>query len=145
MSLTIYVDEWPKRITTPTGTIFNPSPETCQAHGYELTTPEMRDQRNQERQQALQDAEQAELQRQQEVEALRTAYRDSATKFCTLAGIEPTQTKFEDATLIQTKIEQANDEQDFVKALGLTQLSLAMQHILTDLRRKDGDDAWDRI
>ena len=42
-------------------------------------------------------------------------------------------------------IEAANTAENYTLALRLTQLAMALQFAITELRRKDGDDAWERI
>ena len=134
-----YVDQWPRVI----GMTVNPTAEQCRAAGYELTA---------NKPQEVIDAENAAAQAQAEeqaahdalVEGLRTQYRQTAAGFCMIAGIEPVE-KFEDATIISAEIEKANAGEDVMKALRLTQAALALQNIITELRRKDGDDAWERL
>ena len=134
-----YVDQWPRVI----GMTVNPTAEQCRAAGYELVA---------NKPQEVIDAENAAAQAQAEeqaahdalVEGLRTQYRQTAAGFCMIAGIEPVE-KFEDATIISAEIEKANAGEDVMKALRLTQAALALQNIITELRRKDGDDAWERV
>ena len=135
----IYVEAWPQRI----GLTYNPSPEQCREAGYELLAN-----RPQELIDADADAEcraaEARASADALVSALRQQYRQSANAFCQLAGIEVVD-KFGDASTVATEIEKANAGEDTGKALRLTQLALAMQNLITELRRKDGDDAWERI
>ena len=134
-----YVDQWPRVI----GMTVNPTAEQCRAAGYELVA---------NKPQEVIDAENAAAQAQAEeqaahdalVEGLRTQYRQTAAGFCMIAGIEPVE-KFEDATIVSAEIEKANAGEDVMKALRLTQAALALQNIITELRRKDGDDAWERL
>jgi hypothetical protein len=134
------VQEWPKSITTADGIICNPTPQQCMDAGYELAVPPT----------AEEIAEQERLIREQleaheaEVEALRMAYRQACNRFCVLAGLTVVN-KFESATAIQDAIEQANGTGDIQRILGLTQIALSLEHLITELRRKDGDDAWKRI
>ena len=134
-----YVDEWPRVI----GTTVNPTAEQCRAAGYELTANKPQD---------VIDAEHAAAQAQAEqqaahdalVEGLRAKYRQTCNGFCRLAGIEVVD-KFEDESVITTAIEAANATENYTLALQLTQLAMALQFAITELRRKDGDDAWERI
>lgn len=131
------VRQYPKTIVIGGMLISNPCAEQCQAAGYELYT---------EAELSAMEAEQATANAEHEafVEGLRDAYRAAVHKFCQIAGIDLVD-KFEDASVITTCIENANTEQDVIKALGLTQAALAIQNAITELRRKDGDDAWERI
>ena len=134
-----YVDQWPRRI----GLIYSPTPEQCRAAGYELNVNKPQD---------VIDAENAEAQEQAEeqaahdamVEGLRAKYRQTCNGFCQLAGIEVVD-KFEDESVITTAIEAANTAENYSLALRLTQLAMALQFTITELRREDGDDAWERI
>lgn len=138
--MSIKVLAWPSSISTPDGIVCNPTPEQCAAAGYELIVPPTAEEiaaRTAERERAA-----AELKAR--VEALRAAYRSAANRFCQIAGI-PVVDKFEDETTVQTAIEAANAAGDMAQALGLTQLALALNNAITELRRKDGDDAWERI
>ena len=134
-----YVDQWPRRI----GLIYSPTPEQCRAAGYELTANKPQD---------VIDAENAAAQARAEehaahdalVEGLRAKYRQTCNGFCQLAGIEVVD-KFEDESVITAAIEAANTAENYTLALRLTQLAMALQFAITELRRKDGDDAWERI
>ena len=134
-----YVNEWPRVI----GTTVNPTPEQCRAAGYELNVNKPQD---------VIDAENAAEQALAEehaahdalVEGLRAKYRQTCNGFCQLAGIEVVD-KFEDESVITTAIEAANTAENYTLALRLTQLAMALQFTITELRRKDGDDAWERI
>jgi len=134
-----YVNEWPRVI----GMTVNPTPEQCRAAGYELTA---------NKPQEVIDAENAAAQEQAEehaahdalVEGLRAQYRQTCNGFCQLAGIEVVD-KFEDDSIITTAIDAANTAENYTLALRLTQLALALQFTITELRRKDGDDAWEHI
>ncbi len=139
----IYVNEWPKSIKTADGQIFNPTPNQCRAAGYELVANKPQD---------VIDAENAAAQAQAEeqaahdalVEGLRTKYRQTCNGFCQLAGLTVVD-KFEDESVITAAIEAANTAENYTLALRLTQLAMALQFTITELRRKDGDDAWERI
>ena len=134
-----YVNEWPRVI----GMTVNPTPEQCRAAGYELNVNKPQD---------VIDAENAAAQALVEqhaahdalVEGLRAKYRQTCNGFCQLAGIEVVD-KFEDDSTITTAIDAANTAENYTLALRLTQLALALQFTVTELRRKDGDDAWERI
>ena len=134
-----YVNEWPRVI----GMTVNPTPEQCRAAGYELTANKPQD---------VIDAENATAQERAEeqaahdalVEGLRVKYRQTCNGFCQLAGL-PVVDKFEDESVITAAIEAANTAENYTLALRLTQLALALQFTITELRRKDGDDAWERI
>ena len=134
-----YVDEWPRVI----GMTANPTAEQCRAAGYELTA---------NKPQEVIDAGNAAAQAQAEeqaahdalVEGLRAKYRQTCNGFCQLAGIEVVD-KFEDDSTITTAIDAANTSENYTLALRLTQLALALQFTITELRRKDGDDAWERL
>ena len=131
------VAKWPESIRTENGIICNPSPEQCREAGYELyvqpPTPE-------------QIAEQAaaEAARVAVIEALREQYRQTCNGFCQLAGLTVVD-KFEDESVITAAIEAANTAENYTLALRLTQLAMALQFAITELRRKDGDDCWDRL
>ena len=135
----IYVNEWPRVI----GMTVNPTAEQCRAAGYELTANKPQD---------VIDAENAAAQEQAEqhaahdalVEGLRVKYRQTCNRFCQLAGIKAVD-KFEDESVITAAIEAANTSENYKLALRLTQLALALQFTITELRRKDGDDAWERL
>lgn len=135
----IYVNEWPRVI----GMTVNPTPEQCRAAGYELTANKPQD---------VIDAENAAAQERAEeqaahdalVEGLRAKYRQTCNGICQLAGIEVVD-KFEDESVIAAAIEAANTSENYTLALRLTQLAMALQFAITELRRKDGDDAWERI
>ena len=134
-----YVDQWPSVI----GMTVNPTAEQCRAAGYELTINKPQD---------VIDAENAAAQAQAEqqvahdalVEGLRAKYRQTCNGFCQLAGL-PIVDKFEDESVITAAIEAANTAENYTLALCLTQLTMALQFTITELRRKDGDDAWERI
>ena len=134
-----YVDQWPRRI----GLIYSPTPEQCRAAGYELNVNKPQD---------MIDAENAAAQAQAEEQAahdalvagLRAKYRQTCNGFCQLAGITVVD-KFEDESVITSAIEAANTAENYTLALRLTQLAMALQFTITELRRKDNDDAWERI
>jgi hypothetical protein len=134
-----YVDQWPRVI----GMTVNPTAEQCRAAGYELNVNKPQD---------VIDAENAAAQSQAEqqaahdalVEGLRVKYRQTCNGFCQLAGIAVVD-KFEDESVITAAIEAANSSENYTLALRLTQLAMALQFTITELRRKDGDDCWDRI
>lgn len=134
-----YVDEWPRVI----GMTANPTAEQCRAAGYELTA---------NKPQEVIDAENAAAQAQAEqqeahdalVAGLRAKYRQTCNGFCQLAGLTVVD-KFEDESVITAAIEAANTAENYTLALRLTQLAMALQFAITELRRKDGDDAWERI
>ena len=135
----IYVNEWPRVI----GMTVNPTPEQCRAAGYELTANKPQDvidaenaaERARAEEQAAHDAL---------VEGLRAQYRQTCNGFCQLAGIEVVD-KFDDESVITAAIEAANTAENHTLALRLTQLAMALQFTITELRRKDGDDAWERV
>lgn len=134
------VQQWPKSIATADGIICNPTPEQCIQAGYELAIPPTAEEIAQrDAQRAQEEAERVEA-----IEVLRTAYRASVAQFCTLAGL-PVVTKFADAQTIGDAIETANGQGDIQKSLGLTQLALRIEHLISELRRKDFDDAWERV
>lgn len=134
-----YVNEWPRVI----GMTVNPTAEQCRAAGYELTA---------NKPQEVIDAENAAAQSQAEqqaahdalVERLRAKYRQICNGFCQLSGLTVVD-KFEDESVITAAIEAANSSENHTLALRLTQLAMALQFTITELRRKDGDDAWERI
>lgn len=134
-----YVDQWPRRI----GLIYSPTPEQCREAGYELNVNKPQDVIDAENaaEQALAEEQAA---HDALVEGLRAKYRQTCNGFCQLAGIEVVD-KFEDESVITTAIEAANTAENYTLALRLTQLAMALQFTITELRRKDGDDAWERI
>ena len=77
---------------------------------------------------------------QERIEALRLEYKNTTHQFCTLAEISIVDKL--DTPDIQTQIAIASDG---IKALPLTQLAFKLFILITDLRRLDGDDAWDKI
>lgn len=135
----IYVDKWPDRI----GLTYSPTPEQCREAGYELSINKPQEVLDVEKaideQRLRERAEHLAL-----VISLREEYKQYINLFCTTAGIAVVD-KFEDATTIVTEIEKANLANDTAKALRLTQIALSVQNLITELRRKDGDDAWERI
>lgn len=134
------VQEWPKTISTPDGIICNPTPEQCRQAGYELAiapTPEEIARRQAQ-------IAQEEAERLEAINLLRTLYREAVAQFCQLTGREVV-TKLADESAIADAINQANAQGNFQLSLGLTQIGLRLQHLITELRRKDGDDAWARI
>lgn len=134
-----YVNEWPRVI----GMTVNPTPEQCRAAGYELNVNKPQD---------VIDAENAAAQERAEehaahdalVEGLRVKYRQTCNGFCQLSGLTVVD-KFEDESVITAAIEAANTAENYTLALRLTQIAMALQFAITELRRKDGDDAWERI
>ena len=134
-----YVNEWPRVI----GMTVNPTPEQCRAAGYELTANKPQDVIDAEAAQAAQSAHE-QAAHDALVEGLRAKYRQMCNGFCQLAGIEVVD-KFEDGSVIVAAIEAANTAENYTLALRLTQLAMALQFTITELRRKDGDDAWERI
>ena len=72
--------------------------------------------------------------------AARQSYRDTTRQFCSLASI-PVTDKL-DTPQVQLAIQSAGTGS---LALPLTQLAFALYVQIGDLRRLDGDDAWDRI
>jgi len=143
MSAIVYVDQWPERI----GLTYSPTPEQCRAAGYELTANKPQELIDAEAAQAAQQAqEQAQEQAAHDalVEGLRAKYRATCNGFCQLAGIEVVD-KFEDESAITAAIDAANTAENYTLALRLTQMAMALQFTITELRRKDGDDAWERI
>lgn len=134
------VNEWPKSIATADGIICNPTPEQCRQAGYELAVPPTAEEiAEREAQRAQEEAERVAV-----IEALRQDYRNAVAQFCTIAGL-PIVNKFEDTSAMQSAIVTANAGGNIQQILGLTQTALALQNIITELRRKDGDDAWERI
>lgn len=75
---------------------------------------------------------------------LRNQYRTTTNNFCQLAGIEIVN-KFEDSTTIIDTVNIANVSGDIMLALKLTQAAVTLQNLIIELRRIDGDDAWERI
>lgn len=138
--MNLLVPKWPTSIETEAGIICNPTPEQCREHGYELLVPPTAAET------AATQAAAAERERVRlaYVETLRGVYRSTALKFCALAGISAV-TKFEDTSTIQAAIDIANAGQDVQKALQLTQLAMLLDNTIDELRRKDGDTAWERI
>jgi len=134
-----YVDEWPRVI----GMTVNPTPEQCRAAGYELTANKPQEVIDAEAAHAAQTA-QEQAEHEALVDRLRAKYRQTCNGFCQLAGIEVVD-KFEDESVITAAIEAANTSENYTLALRLTQLALALQFTITELRRKDGDDAWERV
>jgi len=139
MSAIVYVDQWPERI----GLLYSPTPEQCRAAGYELTANKPQELIDAEAAQAAQQA-QEQAAHDALVEGLRAKYRTTCNGFCQLAGIEAVD-KFEDDTAVTTAIDAANSAENYTLALRLTQMAMALQFAITELRRKDGDDAWERI
>lgn len=135
------VYSWPVKITLEDRTIFNPSPEQCQEAGYRLYTPE----ELQDREDALEAQrlllEEAEQKRMAEVMTLRAQYREITRQTCEALDIEPLD-KFESFIEIQQLGATVSDPLVLGKVM---QLALALLACDTDLKRKDGDDAWDRI
>lgn len=138
-----YVTEWPKNIKTGGGLICNPSPEQCREAGYELAVNKPQELLDAEAEEAARQA-QAQAEHEVLVEGLRAKYRQMCNGFCQLAGIEVVD-KFEDESVITAAIEAANTSENYTLALRLTQLAMALQFAITELRRKDGDDAWERL
>ena len=134
-----YVDQWPRRI----GLIYSPTPEQCRAAGYELTANKPQDVIDAENA-AIEQAAQEQAAHDALVEGLRAKYRQTCNGFCQLAGITVVD-KFEDESVITAAIEAANTAENYTLALQLTQLAMALQFAITELRRKDNDDAWERI
>jgi len=139
MSATIYVEKWPERI----GLTYSPTPEQCRAAGYELSFNKPQELIDAEAAQAAQQA-QEQAAHDALVEGLRAKYRTTCNGFCQLAGIEVVD-KFEDESAITAAIEAANTAENHALALRLTQMAMVLQFTLTELRRKDGDGAWERI
>lgn len=150
------VRQLPKTVTLPNGdVVINPSVEQAREAGYELYTPEELQQLEEQYLQWQQERQQAELERQQMIEALRLQYAQATLAICSLGGLDPV-TKFEDASPIQAVYEgimaQIPGEGDPTVVLGLlAQASQVQAHAqtiqlcITELRRHDGDDAWERI
>ena len=134
-----YVDEWPRVI----GMTANPTAEQCRAAGYELTANKPQDVIDAENA-AIEQAAQEQAAHDALVEGLRVKYRQTCNEFCQLAGITVVD-KFEDESVITAAIEAANAAENYTLALRLTQLAMALQFAITELRRKDGDDAWERL
>jgi hypothetical protein len=134
-----YVNEWPRVV----GMTVNPTPEQCRAAGYELTANKPQDVIDAEAAQVAQ-AAQEQAAHDALVEGLRAKYRQTCNGFCQLSGLTVVD-KFEDESVITTAIEAANTSENYTLALRLTQLAMALQFTITELRRKDGDDAWERI
>lgn len=74
------------------------------------------------------------------VAALRAAYVNATHQFCQIAGL-PVVNKL-DVADVQKAVADAGVSPT---ALPLTQLSLQLFVLINDLRRADGEDAWDRI
>lgn len=137
----IVVYEWPKRIWLNDRTIFNPSPEQCKEAGYRLyTSEELQDHEDALEAQRLL-LEKAEQTRMAEVLTLRTRYREITRQICEALDIEPMD-KFESFAEIQ---QLGSSVSDPVVLMQVMQLALALLACDTDLKRKDGNDAWDRI
>lgn len=134
------VNSWPTTIETADGIICNPTPEQCKQAGYELAIPLTAEEIAQIESQATQ----VESERIAAIESLRQDYRDAVAQFCTVAGV-PVVTKFAGASDMKTIILKVNAGGDLQQIIGLGQLTDAIQNAITELRRKDGDDAWDRI
>ncbi len=153
-----YVAQWPTTITTDDGVTFNPSPEQCRAAGYELLAnqpapvPTPDDIAAQAAAAAAASNAQAvalsnaitqaaaSVAKSNAVISLRQSYRNTTHQFCTVAGLAVVDKL--DTPAIQAAINAAGTGP---LALPLTQLALALFATITDLRRADGDDAWDRI
>ena len=134
-----YVEHWPRVI----GMTANPTAEQCRAAGYELVANKPQDVIDAENAAAQAHAEQQEA-HDALVAGLRAKYRQTCNGFCLLAGITVVD-KFEDESVITAAIEAANTAENYTLALRLTQLAMALQFAITELRRKDNDDAWERI
>jgi len=134
------VNKWPETIKTEGGIICNPTPDQCIAAGYELHIPLTAE----ELAERAAQAQEAESIRMAEIEALRAQYRATVNAFCLLSGI-PVVDKFESAQTVADAITAANAGGDIQQIMGLTQAALFIQNLITELRRKDFDDAWDRI
>lgn len=140
--MTIKVKEWPKIIKTEDGrTIVNPTRETCEAMGYSLYTEEELAAIEQEQQEQHDKQIQLEAERITEVEVLRESYRNITQQLCMLAGV-PVQDKFESMFDIQSIGENIADPE---ARIAFMQGAFTLQALIVELRRKDGDDAWERI
>lgn len=160
---TTYVAKWPDSLPTDGGVTFHPTPEQCRAAGLELIANQPPPPPPTAEQIAAQQAAEAAAASNQQVQAaawsnqqaaamaagaartnailsLRKAYRDTTHQFCSVAGL--TVADKLDTPAIQTAIQAAGTGPT---ALPLTQLAFALFVTITDLRRLDGDDAWDRI
>lgn len=134
-----YVNEWPKVI----GMTVNPTAEQCREAGYELTANKPQELIDAEAAHAAQEA-QEQAAHDALVAALRAKYRQTCNGFCQLSGLTVVD-KFEDESVVTAAIEAANSSENYTLALRLTQLAMALQFTITELRRKDGDDAWERV
>ena len=135
------VRQLPTSITLPNGDIIiNPSEEQCNAAGIYLYTPEELQQLEQQELQRQQEAQQTEQQRYMEILGLRDAYVAVVHAMCDLAGVTRVN-KIEDDTGVEAlQAQVAPEDQGAFMALALKLL-----YITVDLRRADGDDAWERI
>ena len=90
--------------------------------------------------QAITEARAAQNERVARIEGLRAFYRDTTHAFCTLAEIVEVDKL--DSPDIAAAVQAAGTGPI---ALPLTQLAFSLFVQIIDLRRLDGDDAWERI
>lgn len=129
----IYVDALPKSIKTAAGIIVNPTADTCREYGYELTPPEIRQQRLQEQQQLESATEALQQARQNRVVELQNAIAQYRTEFCSTAGIDaadftPSAAAAAIATASQQRSGAATQIEMLVSALAYT---MAVVELLT--------------
>jgi hypothetical protein len=148
-----YVNEWPNQIVTSDGSTINPTPEQCREAGYELesnrpppTAEEIAAEQaavaeaeQQANEQAAQ-LEQMELARLAAIQAIRDSYKQATQQFCGIAGL-PIADKL-DTPDIEAAIQVAGTSPT---ALPLTQLAFKLYVTINELKKLDGEDAWDHI
>ena len=158
---TTYVAQWPDRVAVEGGVSFNPTPEQCRSAGYELEVnrpvvpavqaPQLSSNEIAQAAAAIVAAQAAAAAAAAQIEAdiaaksngliqLRMNYSSATTQFCQIAGITVTN------KLLAQQVEDAvTAAGDTPASIMLLKLAFKLFTQITDLRRMDGDDAWERL
>ena len=138
----IYVNQWPTQLATSDGVIYNPTPEICRDNGYELESnrPPPTPEEIAAQQAAQQAADKLAQDALDRLNAMRQSYRNIANQFCTVANI-PIVDKLDIPTIQNALITIGQGP----NALMASQLAFELYVQINELRRVDGDDAWERI
>lgn len=129
----IYVSECPKQIGTVDGTIYNPTPEQCEAAGYILgVDPQI----------AVIASQVAakEVERQRGLQDLRDTYADATGQLCRMAGIPVVRVLT--MSQVQAVVMQLLPGSNAATVNALLTLMTACENKLC---REDGNDALDRV
>ena len=135
--MSIYVQSYPTQISTPDGTIYNPTEAQCIASGYVLGEDPAVVAQRQSDEAAAKTADDT---RKATLSALQQAYRDATAQLCQLAGIAvvPVLAMAQVQAAVMPLLSGTN-------AATVNGLITLLTNVEGKLCRLDGNDALDRV